>query len=37
MNKEQCIDLVTSHILEYLPKEYKDARVEVRHLQGLCL
>lgn len=29
MNKEQFIDLVTSHILEYLPKEYKDARVEV--------
>ena len=29
MNKEQFIDLVTSHILEYLPKEYKDAQVEV--------
>ena len=29
MNKEQFIELVTSHILEYLPKEYKDAQVEV--------
>ncbi len=29
MNKEQFIDLVTSHILEYLPEEYQDAQVEV--------
>ena len=29
MNKEQFIDLVALHILEYLPKEYKDAQVEV--------
>ena len=29
MNKEQFIELVTSHILEYLPEEYRDARVEV--------
>ncbi len=29
MNKEQFIDLVTSHILEYLPEEYRDAQVEV--------
>ncbi|MBO4888207.1 MAG: hypothetical protein J5589_07845 [Firmicutes bacterium] len=29
MNKEQFINLVTSHILEYLPEEYRDARVEV--------
>ena len=29
MNKEQFIDLVASHILEYLPEEYRDARVEV--------
>ena len=29
MEKSKFIELVTSHILEYLPKENKDARVEV--------
>lgn len=29
MNKEQFIELVTSHILEYLPEEYWDSQVEV--------
>lgn len=29
MDKSKFIELVTSHILEYLPKEFQDARIEV--------
>ncbi|MBP5168943.1 MAG: hypothetical protein ILP14_07050, partial [Oscillospiraceae bacterium] len=29
MDKSKFIELVTSHILEYLPKEYQDGRIEV--------
>ena len=29
MDKSKFIEMVTSHILEYLPKEYQDAQIEV--------